>query len=253
MFGEADLELASFDQAQIQVLSRLPCLEEDRPKMREEFHEKMTAWLAALPGSVRKNVEEKVLVMTWKKKHFFGALVEFFESKNRSAQPTTPPSLSSQNSSEANLASPVKRTRITAALPEYTGLSPAKFRVVEPEIVDSKFTPLDKVGCTYKIRHNVLGKVLMVGGVVQLKVGPNKDRLLPKFLSPAKFRVVEPENVDLKFTPLDQEEKKQNFVKGDEELTGTELAAAGTRQQNLHFLLAMPISISDRCVVSPLR
>ena len=43
------------------------------------------------------------------------------------------------------------------------------------------FTPLDKVGSYYKIRHNVLGKVLMVGKIVQLKVGPNKRSLLPKF------------------------------------------------------------------------
>jgi hypothetical protein len=180
MLGEDDLEFATLDQSQIQVLSGLQCSEEDRPKLRDEFHEKMTAWLAALPGSVRKNVEEKVLVTTWKKEHFFGALVEFFELKNQSSQPTTPPSLS-QTSCETNLASPVKRTRTTAAFPEYTGLSPVKCRGLEAENVDSKFTPLDKVGCTYKIRHNVLGKVLMVGGVVQLKVGPNKDRLLPKF------------------------------------------------------------------------
>ena len=41
----------------------------------------MTAWLTALPGNVRKKVEEKDLVTTWKKDHFFGTLVEFFELK----------------------------------------------------------------------------------------------------------------------------------------------------------------------------
>jgi hypothetical protein len=106
--------------------------------------------------------------------------VEFFKLKKQSSQPTTPPSLW-QNSAVANFASPEKRTRTSAAFPEYTGLSPVKCRVVEAENVDSKFTPLDKVGSTYKIRHNVLGKVLMVGKVVHLKFGPNKDRLLPKF------------------------------------------------------------------------
>ena len=180
MFGEADLEFATLDQSQIQVLSGFQCSEEDRPKLRDEVHEKMTAWLAALPGSLRKNVEEKVLVTSWKKEHFFGVLVEFFELKKQPSQPTTPLSLS-QNSAFSSLASPEKRTRTTAAFPEYTGLSPAKCRVVDAENVDSKFTPLDKVGSTYKIRHNVLGKVLMVGKVVHLKVGPNKDRLLPKF------------------------------------------------------------------------
>ena len=137
-------------QTQIQIMSRLPCAEEVRPKLRAELHEKMTT------------------------------LVEFLAFKVQSPQPTTPVSLS-QNSAESNLASPEKRSRTTAAFPEYTGLSPSKCRVVEAENVDSKFTPLDKVGSTYKIRHNVLGKVLMVGKVVQLKVGPNKDRLLPKF------------------------------------------------------------------------
>ena len=67
MFGEADLEFATLDQSQIQVLSGLQCSEEDRLKLRAEVHEKMTAWLAALPPSVRKNVEEKVLVTTWRK------------------------------------------------------------------------------------------------------------------------------------------------------------------------------------------
>ena len=180
MLVEAYLEFATLDQSQIQVLSGLQCSEEDRPKLRAEVHEKMTAWLAALPGSLRKNVEEKVLVESWKKEHSFGALVEFFELEKQSSQPTTPPSLS-QNSAFSNLATPEKRTRTTAAFPEHTGLSPTKCRVVEAENVDPKFTPLDKVGSTYKIRHNVLGKVLMVGKVVHLKVGPNKDRLLPKF------------------------------------------------------------------------
>ena len=179
MFGEADLEFATLDPSQIQVLSGLQCSEEDRPKLRAEVHGKMTAFLTALPGSVRKCVEEIVLVTTWKKEHFFGALVEFFELKKQSSQPTTPPSLS-QNSAVANFATPEKRTR-TSVLPEYTGLSPVKRRVVEAENVDSKFTPLDKVGSTYKIRHSVFGKVLMVGQIVDLKCGPNKDRLVPKF------------------------------------------------------------------------
>ena len=60
-------------------------------------------------------------------------------------------------------------------------MSPSKCWVVEAENVDSKFTPLEKVGSTYKIRHNVLGKVIMVGKVVTLKVGVNKDRPLTKF------------------------------------------------------------------------
>ena len=221
MFGEADLEFATLQQSQIQVLSGLQCSEEDRPKLRDQFHEKMTAWLTALPGSLRKCVEEIVLVTTWKQEHFFGALVEFFELKKQSSQPTTPPSLSqnsasanfatpekrtrtsaafpessqpttptssSQNSSVANFATPEKRTRTSAAFPEYTGLSPVKkcgfdsqqVQLVEAENVDSKFTPLDKVGSTYKIRHSVRGKVLMVGHIKELKCGPNKDRLVPK-------------------------------------------------------------------------
>ena len=137
MFGEADVEFPTLDQSQIQVLSGLQCSEEDRPKLRAEDHEKMTAWLAALPGSVHKHVEEKVLVTTWKKEHLFGALVEFIELKKQSSEPTTPSSLS-QNSAVTNLASP-----------EYTGMSPAKLRVVEAENVDPKFTPLDKVGSTW--------------------------------------------------------------------------------------------------------
>ena len=181
MFGEADLELATLDQSKIQVLSGVHCSEEERPKLRDALHKNLTAWLAALPGSIRTAVEEKVLVTTWNKEHFFGALVEFFELKKQASQPTTPPSLT-QNPAAANLATPEKRTRTSAALPEYTGLSPAKCRVVEAENnVDSRFTPLDKVSSTCKIRHNVLGKVLMVGKIVNLKVGPNKDRLLPKF------------------------------------------------------------------------
>ena len=74
MLGEADLEFATLDQSQIQVLSGFQCSEEDRPKLRDEVHEKMTAWLAALPGSLRKNVEEKVLVTSWKKRTFLWRL-----------------------------------------------------------------------------------------------------------------------------------------------------------------------------------
>ena len=81
IFGEADLEFAALDQSQLQVLARLHCSEEDRPTLRDEVHEKMTTWLTALPGNVRKNVEEKVLVTTWKKDHFFDTLVEFFKLK----------------------------------------------------------------------------------------------------------------------------------------------------------------------------
>ena len=180
MFGEADLEFATLDQSQIQVLSGLQCSEEDRPKLRDEIHEKKTTWLTTLPECVRKNVEEKVLVATWNKEHFFGILVEFFEPKKQLSQPTTPPSLL-QNSALADPATPEKRTRTSAGFPEYTGLSPAKCRAVEAENAYSKFTPLEKISSTCKIRHNVLGKVLMVGAVVNLKVGPNKDRLLPKF------------------------------------------------------------------------
>ena len=99
MFGEAELELATLDQAQIEELGGRECSEDDRPKLQAEVHEKMTAWLAALPGSVRKNVEEKVLVTTWKKEHFFGALVEFFELKIQSPQPTTPVSLAQNSAS----------------------------------------------------------------------------------------------------------------------------------------------------------
>ena len=60
-------------------------------------------------------------------------------------------------------------------------MSPSKCWVVEAENVDSKFTPLEKVGSIYKIRHNVLGNVIMVGKVVTLKVGSNKVRPLTKF------------------------------------------------------------------------
>ena len=184
IFGEANVEFVTLDQSQLQVLSGFQCSEEDRPKLRDEAHEKMTAWLSALPGSVRKNVEEKILVATWKKEHFFGTLVEFFESKKKAlanfanVAPTTPPMALAKF---ADVASPEKRTRTKADFPEYTGLSPAKCRMVEAENLDSKFTPLDKVGSTYKIRHNVLGKVLMVGKVQQLKFGVNKDRTLEKF------------------------------------------------------------------------
>ena len=98
-------------------------------------------------------------------------LVDFFEAKVQSPQPTTSVSLS-QTSAESNLAIPDKRSRTIAAITEYTGGSPAKCRVVKDENVDSKVTPLNKLA---------LGKVIMVGKVVTLKVGPNKDRPLTKF------------------------------------------------------------------------
>ena len=53
--------------------------------------------------------------------------------------------------------------------------------MVEAENVDLKFTPLNKVATTYKIRHNVVGKVIMIGKVVTLQIGVNKDRPLTKF------------------------------------------------------------------------
>ena len=194
IFVDADLDFVTMDPSQIQVLAGLQCSEEDRPKLQSAIYEKMTAWLASLPGSVRKNVEEKVLVTSWRSEHFFNTVVEFFQPTppTQLTQPTTPPPLL-QSSASANFESPEKRSRTTAGFSEYTGVSPAKTQRMEADNVESKFrpdavakglqefTPLDKLGTYYKIRHNVLGKVLMVGKIVQLKVGPNKDRLLLKF------------------------------------------------------------------------
>ena len=74
--------------------------------------------------------------------HFGGVLRIEKKSSCSSEAPTTPPMALAIF---ANVASPEKRTRTKADLPEYTGLSPAKCRMVEAENVDSKFTPLDKV------------------------------------------------------------------------------------------------------------
>ena len=38
------------------------------------------------------------------------------------------------------------------------------------ENADSKFTRLDKVGTRHRMRHNVVGKVLMVDDIANLKI-----------------------------------------------------------------------------------
>ena len=181
ILGEAEVACSSLDQAQIASLSQLQYSEEGHEKFQLQVEEKIKTWLKTLPTELRKDVEENILLKAWRKEHFLGTVVDFFGRKQPSmpSAPATPPSLLSKSS--LLMSTPEKRSRSTAAFSENNGASPAKCRTMDTENADTKFTPLDKVATSHKLRYDVMGKVLMVGNIVNLKIGPNKDRSLPKF------------------------------------------------------------------------